>query len=185
MRLALVALGCALCVAGNPIPSTAEWGRGGSGSLCLNENWKSEHSHPPPARSAWPKAIQTVNDPRFAPSWTVAAFNARGAKAVRLSSTNNVSGSIVVEYDSWESAGITEHVASILLREVIGYEVVLLPRTAHLEGLGADGVVAEQQPTHMQLEMWAAGRQALIDLWTVEKGSVKQVGTVGYSGQVR
>jgi hypothetical protein len=124
-----------------------------------------------------------MNDPRFQPSWTVADFNKRG-KSVILNSTNNVGGAVVIETDSWESAGMTAHVATLFLREMIGYEVVIVPRTAHLEGLGETGTVAEEQPTHVQLEMWAAAKKALVEKWTVDKHEVLQVGTVGYSGQV-
>ncbi|OQR98481.1 transmembrane protein [Achlya hypogyna] len=90
-------------------------------------------------------------------------------------------GTVVLEYNTWESQTMTTTVLAILISEVVGYQVSYfitdggLDATERMASVG----LGTCSPTHVNVEVWTASKLSLLDVFANETSS----SAIGYNGQ--
>ncbi|KAF0713870.1 hypothetical protein As57867_004165, partial [Aphanomyces stellatus] len=80
----------------------------------------------------------------------------------------NVAGTLVLEWGSWDSIVLTSYVNSILLQEVLGYDVSYAnvgSSTMSTARMSATSARGQCTPTHFNPEVWSAVRIAALNVF--------------------
>ncbi|EQC42328.1 hypothetical protein SDRG_00067 [Saprolegnia diclina VS20] len=134
----------------------------------------------------------TLNDPRqyssnaFKPECFKAdqSFHGVGERVYpngSVATTGTWNGSLVLEYNNWQSQTLTTSIIAILASEVVGYPVSFLKTsgglgvTERMSSVGA-GVCT---PSHVSPEVWTSSKMTLLNVYANETSS----SAIGYNGQ--
>ncbi|KAF0691763.1 Aste57867_17034 [Aphanomyces stellatus] len=102
---------------------------------------------------------------------------ADGRQAVR----GTIVGTITLELNSWLSHALSTTILSILLQEVVGYDVSIFQASDPINTAERMSSVGQGlcYPTHANVEVWTAGKATVLSNFANETIAT----TIGYSGQ--